>query len=119
MIANPSVQAFQYNPYSRTLSRESYDIDRMKTNRRWVCLEIYMDIGVLTHWMICALNCSKVIDQARAATKFGLILGTLGRQGNHAIVGRLQAALTAAGKSHFLLLLSEITPAKVRGLATT
>ena len=45
---------------------------------------------------------------------FGVILGTLGRQGNPAIVQRLRKALTAAGKRHFVLLLSEITPAKLQ-----
>jgi 2-(3-amino-3-carboxypropyl)histidine synthase len=34
MIANPGVAAFRYDPYSKVLSRESYDIERMKGVRR-------------------------------------------------------------------------------------
>jgi diphthamide biosynthesis enzyme Dph1/Dph2-like protein len=36
MIANPRIPAFQYNPYSKTLSSESYDIERMKAMRLYV-----------------------------------------------------------------------------------
>jgi 2-(3-amino-3-carboxypropyl)histidine synthase len=45
---------------------------------------------------------------------FGIILGTLGRQGNPAIVQRIQRVLHRAGVRHFVLLLSEITPAKLQ-----
>lgn len=55
----------------------------------------------------------KSIEDARSARKLGLVLGTLGRQGNPLILSRLQAALSAAGKEHILLLLSELSPAKV------
>lgn len=54
------------------------------------------------------------IAQARTATTFGIILGTLGRQGNPAIVQRLQKVLRAAGRRHFVVLLSEITPHKLQ-----
>lgn len=33
MIHNPSIDAFQYDPYSRKLTREKYDFDLMKSNR--------------------------------------------------------------------------------------
>jgi hypothetical protein len=33
MIANPSIPAYQYNPYSKTLSSETYDIEHMKAMR--------------------------------------------------------------------------------------
>jgi len=61
------------------------------------------------------------IQRARGdhAQTFGVILGTLGRQGNPAIVQRLRQALSHAGKRHFLLLLSEITPAKLQLLEPT
>lgn len=45
---------------------------------------------------------------------FGIILGTLGRQGNPSIVHRLQDSLRKANKRYFLLLLSEITPGKLQ-----
>ena len=59
------------------------------------------------------------IRRARGARTFGIILGTLGRQGNPAIVQRLRQALTKAGKRHMLLLLSEITPAKLQLMERT
>lgn len=58
------------------------------------------------------------IEAATTAETFGIILGTLGRQGNPAIVQRLQNVLRKAGRRHFVLLLSEITPAKLQLFAT-
>ena len=58
MIHNPSVAAYQYDPYSKRLTKEVYDFDRMNRTR------------------------AAAIDTARSARTFGLILGTLGRQGN-------------------------------------
>lgn len=57
---------------------------------------------------------SDAIARAATAKTFGVILGTLGRQGNPGILQRLLAKLDAAGRDHFVLLLSEIMPAKVR-----
>lgn len=49
---------FRYDPYEKKLTREYYDHDIMKTTRQ------------------------NVIDKAKDAKTFGLILGTLGRQGS-------------------------------------
>jgi 2-(3-amino-3-carboxypropyl)histidine synthase len=69
------------------------------------------------------------IDQARSATTFGIILGTLGRQGNPAIVQRIQRLLRQRQpkqrgqqqqprrRRSYLILLSEITPAKLQLLS--
>ena len=54
------------------------------------------------------------IERARGAKCFGVILGTLGRQGNPHILEHLTAALRRKGKLYFVLLLSEVFPAKVR-----
>lgn len=90
MIHNPTVPAFRYDPYSKRMTRESYDTEAMRSIRK------------------------DAIDRAAHARKFGLILGTLGRQGNPKILERLEARLKAAGREYFVLLLSEIFPAKVR-----
>lgn len=58
MIHNPRIAAFQYNPYSRQLTSEKYGYKQMIETR------------------------SRAINQARDSKNFGLILGTLGRQGN-------------------------------------
>ncbi len=64
-------------------------------------------------WQLCGHIRSEV-DRARPCSSFGLILGTLGRQGNPAILERLEAQLTAKGKQYVVILLSEILPSKVR-----
>lgn len=65
----------------------------------------------------CALQPSGEVQRAAAVQRFGIILGTLGRQGNPAILNRLEAKLKAAGKQYFVLLLSEIFPKKVQHTA--
>lgn len=92
MIANPSVPAFRYDPYGRLLTREAYDHGGMRAVRR------------------------AAIETARSARSFGVVLGTLGRQGNPAILKHVTARLAARGLPHTVVLLSEITPAKLQQL---
>ncbi|MEQ2206483.1 Diphthamide biosynthesis protein 1 [Xenoophorus captivus] len=58
MIANPDIPAYRYDPYSKVFSREYYDHKAMRASRL------------------------QAIDKARLAQRWGLILGTLGRQGS-------------------------------------
>ena len=90
MIANPSVAAYQYNPYSKVFSREYYDHSKMERNRK------------------------EAILRASKARCFGLILGTLGRQGSPKIFDFLKDAFTKAGISFTIVLLSEIFPEKLK-----
>ena len=91
MIANPNLQALRYDPYSKTLTKEGYDTKKMK-GLRW-----------------------DAIQRARreSVQVYGIILGTLGRQGNPAILGQVQALLRKHNKKSFVLLLSEIFPKKL------
>ncbi|GAB5580665.1 2-(3-amino-3-carboxypropyl)histidine synthase subunit 1 [Prionailurus iriomotensis] len=89
MIANPSVPAYRYDPYSKVLSREHYDHQRMQANRQ------------------------EAITTARSAKSWGLILGTLGRQGSPKILEHLESRLQALGLPFMRLLLSEIFPSKL------
>jgi 2-(3-amino-3-carboxypropyl)histidine synthase len=90
MIANPQVKLFlRYDPYSKTLTEETYDYDMMKNLRQ------------------------ESIQKALGGTKFGIILGTLGRQGNPAILKRVRELLAKNGKKSFVMLLSEISPQKL------
>lgn len=66
MIVNPCLEAFRYDPYEKKFTQEYYSHDVMKANRR------------------------NAIDQARHAKTFGLILGTLGRQGSPAVLEYMQ-----------------------------
>ncbi|KAF2309330.1 hypothetical protein GH714_001642 [Hevea brasiliensis] len=58
MMANPEISAFRYDPYLGKLFLEEYDHQGMKETRK------------------------RPIERAREAKSWGIVLGTLGRQGN-------------------------------------
>ena len=89
MIHNPSLPAYRYDPYSRKLTREMYDHDEMQDLRR------------------------HAITTARKARKWGLILGSLGRQGNPHTMTLIESHLNSQGTPFVNLLLSEIFPGKL------
>ena len=89
MIHNPSIPAYKYDPYSRRLTRETYNHDELYSIRR---------DAILT---------------ARKAQKWGLILGTLGRQGNPHTMTMIEQQLESRGLSFVNILLSEIFPGKL------
>jgi 2-(3-amino-3-carboxypropyl)histidine synthase len=89
MIHNPSIPAYRYDPYSRRLTRESYNHEEMHGLRR------------------------TAISQAKGAKKWGLILGSLGRQGNPHTMAMIERLLDEKGIPHITLLLSEIFPGKL------
>lgn len=90
LISNPHIRLFyRYDPYSKALTEESYDHAKMKSLRL------------------------KAIESAKSAQVFGILLGTLGRQGNPGILARIREQLKAHGKKSFTMLVSEITPAKL------
>ncbi|KAL7976056.1 hypothetical protein Chor_009734 [Crotalus horridus] len=90
MIANPGIPAYRYDPYSKAFSQELYAHERMQQSRK------------------------AAIRRAACAHKWGLILGTLGRQGSPAILQHLESSLQAAGRPYVRLLLSEIFPSKLQ-----
>jgi 2-(3-amino-3-carboxypropyl)histidine synthase len=89
MIHNPLIPAYRYDPYSRKLTRESYDHKEMHTLRR------------------------EAITSAKSAKKWGLILGSLGRQGNPHTMAMIEKKLKDQGIPYINLLLSEIFPGKL------
>ena len=89
MIHNPDIPAYRYDPYSRKLTHESYDHKEMHTLRR------------------------EAITSAKSAKKWGLILGSLGRQGNPHTMKLIEQRLEAQGIPYINLLLSEIFPGKL------
>ncbi|KZF19877.1 diphthamide biosynthesis protein-like protein 1 [Xylona heveae TC161] len=89
MIHNPTIPAYRYDPYSRRLTRETYDHKEMHTLRR------------------------EAITTAKRAKKWGLILGSLGRQGNPHTMTLIENHLRAKGIPFVNLLLSEIFPGKL------
>lgn len=89
MIHNPTIPAYRYDPYSRKFTRESYDHAEMHTLRR------------------------DAIRSAKTARKWGLILGSLGRQGNPHTMTVIEKILDERGVKYINLLLSEIFPGKL------
>ena len=93
MIANPNVPAYRYDPYERVLTREYYDHVGMQNVRK------------------------SMILRAKKAKKFGLILGTLGRQGNPAVLARLERLFESRNKETVVFLISEISPERIASLS--
>ncbi|CAG7848634.1 Diphthamide biosynthesis protein 1 [Serendipita indica DSM 11827] len=104
MIANPTVPAFRYDPYSKKLTREYYDHEEMRAVR-----------GT-------AVTTAKASLPGDASqTVWGVVLGTLGRQGSlrqmEAILRQLDTYGEDTGTSNRIpympILLSELSPAKL------
>lgn len=93
MIHNPSIPAYRYDPYSRSLTRENYDHEEMHTIRR------------------------DAIATAKSAKKWGIILGSLGRQGNPNTMAMIERHLAERGIPVVNLLLSEIFPGKLASMS--
>ena len=89
MIANPSIPAYAYDPYKKELTIEKYDHDKMRDIRK------------------------EAIDKAAKAQVWGLIMGTLGRQGSPKVIKHLKDKMISAGKDVIVVLLSEIYPNKL------
>ena len=71
------------------LTEEEYDLTKMKAMR------------------------SSQIEEAKKAKKWGIVLGTLGRQGNELILERLKKVMNRMGVEYDVLLLSELSDAVV------
>jgi len=89
MIANPQIPAFRYDPYSKVFSREYYEIEEMHKIRK------------------------EAIEKATYGKKYGIILGTLGRQGNTKILQSIEEKLKEKGKEYIIVFMAEIFPAKL------
>lgn len=89
MIHNPEIPAYKYDPYSRKFTIEEYD---------------FKELDDIRH---------EAIDEARGAKKVGLILGSLGRQGNPVTLDMLYNKLTERGIEVVTVVLSEILPTKL------
>ncbi|KAJ7937285.1 putative diphthamide synthesis protein-domain-containing protein [Mycena leptocephala] len=104
MIANPSVPAFRYDPYSKKLTRERYDHREMHAVRDDAVQTARKSIAAFTH-----------TGATSEVPLWGVILGTLGRQGSfkqlQAITNQLEASNTPI--PYIQILLSELSPAKL------
>ena len=89
MIANPGLAAVRYDPYSKKLTKEGYDHEQMKKLR------------------------TDAINVAKYGKKFGLIQGTLGRQGSPSVTQHLEAQLNSRNIPFVKILLPEIFDQKL------
>ncbi|EEF33376.1 2-(3-amino-3-carboxypropyl)histidine synthase subunit 1 [Ricinus communis] len=89
MIANPGISTFRYDPYMGKLFLEEYDHRGMKEVRKGA------------------------IQMAKEARNWGIVLGTLGRQGNPRILDRLEKKMREKGFSYTVVLMSEISPVRI------
>ncbi|XXQ37264.1 2-(3-amino-3-carboxypropyl)histidine synthase subunit 1 [Plasmodiophora brassicae] len=89
MMANPWLDAYRYDPYGKRLTREAFAHDRLMTARQLA------------------------VNEAVHAKSWGIILGTLGRQGNIQILERVESMLKERHLPYTMVLLSEIFPDKL------
>ncbi|XP_059299287.1 uncharacterized protein LOC132051986 [Lycium ferocissimum] len=90
MIANPGIKTYRYDPFIGKLFVEEYDHKGMKDERR------------------------RAIEKARReARNWGIVLGTLGRQGNPRILDRLEKKMSEKGMTWTVVLMSEISPTRI------
>ncbi|KAF7331818.1 Diphthamide synthesis protein [Mycena kentingensis (nom. inval.)] len=104
MIANPTVPAFRYDPYSKKLTRERYDHREMYSIRANAVQTARGSISAFE-------TPAPTMD----APLWGVILGTLGRQGSFKQLQAITHQLTDSKISipFMPILLSELSPAKL------
>ena len=166
MISNPTLRALRYDPYSKALTEERYDMIQMKKLRREAILSVRRIWGITPHtgfppslanaasthtmdvvsgrvsashdtdiiansvllqhqtslhypFSKVSLSSSDNNSSTRTTKIFGIILGTLGRQGNPAILSRIRSLLHARGIRTIIILLSEIFPKKLEMMSNT
>ncbi|XP_010065523.2 2-(3-amino-3-carboxypropyl)histidine synthase subunit 1 [Eucalyptus grandis] len=90
MIANPGIKTFRYDPYMGKLFLEEYDQKGMRESRR-----------------------NAILKAQECARSWGIVLGTLGRQGNPRILERLEKKMREKGFDYTVVLMSEITPGRI------
>uniref|UniRef100_A0A3B0MPP5 2-(3-amino-3-carboxypropyl)histidine synthase subunit 1 n=1 Tax=Theileria annulata TaxID=5874 RepID=A0A3B0MPP5_THEAN len=85
LIQNPGIKLYRFDPFNKVFTEESYDLDALHRVR------------------------SKAILKARNSKSVGIILSTLGRQGNINIMNNICNILSSKKIKHFKILVSEIT----------
>lgn len=89
MIANPRIKTFRFDPFLGVLILEEYDHKGMKKARK------------------------EAILTARKAKNWGIVLGTLGRQGSTRVLDRIVGMMEERGMDYTVILMSEISPARI------
>ncbi|EST05344.1 Diphthamide synthesis, DPH1/DPH2 [Kalmanozyma brasiliensis GHG001] len=122
MIANPRIPAFRYDPYTKRFVRELYDHAEMR-KMRGEAVRLAQD-GVGGMDLEPELSIVKLKDEEKAVSNgqertapsgWGVVLGTLGRQGSLRVLESLTASLAEHSPPipHVPILLSELSPQKL------
>ncbi|CED83502.1 Diphthamide biosynthesis protein [Phaffia rhodozyma] len=105
MIANPTVPAFRYDPYSKKFTRELYDHESMRESRSQAVNVARKSLVVDT------------TEKGKGQGSWAVVLGTLGRQGSVSVIDSITSSLaetkTDRTEPPLPLLISELSPAKV------
>lgn len=114
MIANPRIPAFRYDPYTKRFVRELYDHAEMRSMRADAVRQAQDSVE--------QLDFSPSVDEKLAlapttakASGWGVILGTLGRQGSLKVLESISQSLSQHNPAipHVPILLSELSPQKL------
>jgi len=81
---------YRYDPYSKEFTREYYDIKSMHNIRQ------------------------KEINKAANGQIWGLVLGSLGRQGSPKVLQTIKQRLKAKGKQFIQVIMPELMPDKLK-----
>ncbi|WVW80978.1 diphthamide biosynthesis protein 1 [Kwoniella bestiolae CBS 10118] len=95
MIANPTVPAFRYDPYSKKFTRETYEHTEMRGIRGEAVKEARKGLV------------------EKGSGSWAVLLGTLGRQGSLAVLKSVTSTLPPNSIPPLLILLSELSPLKL------
>src|SRR5699024_1726442 len=79
MIANPDLPAYKYNPYNKEMTREYYSYDDMICQRTSAVQKM-----------------QQIIHNGEP---IGIVLGTLGQQGNFQVLDTLKSLITSVSTS--------------------
>lgn len=89
MIQNPSFKFYQYNPFTKRITEEEYDLPRMKKIR------------------------NEQISKLKNAQLIGVLFGTLGRQGDPKILKNVCNLLKQKNKRHIVIMMNEISEEQI------
>ncbi|KAJ9479564.1 2-(3-amino-3-carboxypropyl)histidine synthase subunit 1 [Pseudozyma hubeiensis] len=118
MIANPRIPAFRYDPYTKRFVRELYDHAEMRKMRGEAVRLAQDSVGGmdLDPESSIVKQQNEVEEQSRVTPSgWGVVLGTLGRQGSLRVLESLSASLAEHSPPipHVPILLSELSPQKL------
>ncbi|TKY88517.1 hypothetical protein EX895_002505 [Sporisorium graminicola] len=124
MIANPRVPAFRYDPYTKRFVRELYDHAEMRKMRGEAVrlaqdsvggLDLDPESSIVKQKEEVAVGGEEQGRSMAAASGWGVVLGTLGRQGSLRVLESLTASLAEHTPPipHVPILLSELSPQKL------